>query len=355
MLPDKHTFYCLAVAAATIVAAPSASYSQTATNLVCNKCVGTSDIAKGAIVTSRLKGGAVTAGKLRDEAVVTAKLAKAAVTSAKIRGGAVTRAKLKNGAVSLSKLSAALQAAIAKIDQQATTIAALQSTVGSLQSTVNGHGNILTYFSVSDVEDPNDSDTSYPTVLITGANLQIVNGDGAVNNSLNGTGNLIVGYNHEFGAILDGEYAAQVGMVCDDPADTNQTDCENNGGTWASTHRGGSHNLIVGTGHSYASQGAIVAGMANRSLAEGASVTGGYHSFASGWIASVSGGRENRASGIYASISGGSEGNASGFYASISGGNENTASGTGASVSGGASGSAPGSDDWAAGSLWEDN
>lgn len=47
----------------------SAAWAQTATNLKCKKCVGTSDIATGAVTGSRLKGNAVTSGKIKNGSI----------------------------------------------------------------------------------------------------------------------------------------------------------------------------------------------------------------------------------------------------------------------------------------------
>lgn len=60
-----------------------------AKNVKCSKCVGTGDLAKGAVASSRLKAGAVTG----------AKIAPSAVTGAKIRDGSVTAADLAPGVI----------------------------------------------------------------------------------------------------------------------------------------------------------------------------------------------------------------------------------------------------------------
>jgi len=228
--------------------------------------------------------------------------------------------------VTSAKLSSALQVAIAKIDELEAQVASLQSILSSLQSSVDAHDAVLSFFSVTEVPDPNTPSTTYDTILLTGANLQIVNGDNAAN-TLNGLGNLIIGYNQGHGFILQGGYTALGVAVCSDPRYTDQTDCENNEGTWSANHRRGSHNLVIGPGHSYGSQGALIAGMANRSLGEGASVTGGYDNMAYGWNANVSGGLENTASGSESSINGGRENTADGPRSSLLGGQINTASG----------------------------
>ena len=96
-----------------------------ATDLVCNQCVGTSDIANGAVTVAKLAANAVnnskiangsvnaaklatnavTVSKLANSAVSTAKLATAAVTSAKLAPNAVKTTKIANAAVTAAKLA----------------------------------------------------------------------------------------------------------------------------------------------------------------------------------------------------------------------------------------------------------
>jgi hypothetical protein len=104
--------------------------------------------------------------------------------------------------------------------------------------------------------------------------------------------------------------------------------------------RGGMHNLVVGSEHSYGGAGGFVAGRHNRIGNLGASVTGGIH---------------NRAGGLYSSVSGGAENLADGAAASVSGGFRNVASGPKSSVSGGEEREAPDEFNWAAGDLFEPN
>jgi hypothetical protein len=186
-----------------------------------------------------------------------------------------------------------------------------------------------------------------PQLVITGANLRIVNGLGRtgcvdeggqeIPGCPNGVGNLIVGYNEPR------------------EADANI--------------RGGSHNVVVGTLHNFSRFGGVVVGFRNTISGDFASVSGGIGNTASGFAASVSGGGTNSASGGISSVSGGvansASGNdasvsggggntASGLGASVSGGGNNTASGLGASVSGGRGRLAEGEDDWVAGGLFQD-
>jgi hypothetical protein len=141
-------------------------------------------------------------------------------------------------------------------------------------------------------------------VVITGANLRIVNGLGSTN-STNDLGNLIVGYN-ESRVIFGGT---------DD--------------------RTGSHNVVVGEFLNFSSFGGLVVGHNNEVSGEFSSVSGGEFNTASGVRSSVSGGSGNTANGFAASVSGGEFNTASSFAASVSGGSNNTASGPTASVSGG--------------------
>src|SRR5439155_1561887 len=124
----------------------------------------------------------------------------------------------------------------------------------------------------------------------------------------------------------------------------------------------GSHNLVLGTGQSYTSFGAILGGLANtasgpysfvigeRDTASGhhASVSGGSHNTSSADAASVSGGyvsggAKNVANGESSAgynpgpswVGGGRNNTAEGSWSSVSGGFSNKAVSPGASVSGG--------------------
>jgi hypothetical protein len=156
-----------------------------------------------------------------------------------------------------------------------------------------------------------------PTVVVSGANLQVVNGLGATNGQpadpqatdplvteTNGLGNLIVGYNE------------------DDPYETRE--------------RGGSHNVILGQGQEFTSFGGLIAGRSNASRAPYASVAGGLRNLASGTTATVLGGAENEARGEFATIGGGTFGLADGTGATVSGGFRGRSAGYVSTVSGGA-------------------
>jgi hypothetical protein len=94
-------------------------------------------------------------------------------------------------------------------------------------------------------------------MTFTGVNVQIVSGSGATDGPVNGTGNLIIGYN-------------------ENPGD-----------------QSGSHNLVVGQGHTFTNYGGFVAGLGNTVGGPNASVSGGQGNTAyAGW-SSISGGMSN--------------------------------------------------------------
>jgi hypothetical protein len=140
-----------------------------------------------------------------------------------------------------------------------------------------------------------------PEIVITGANLRLVNGLRGTATT-NGLGNLLVGYNEP----REGENV-----------------------------RTGSHNVVVGQGHNFSSFGGLVVGRQNDIRGAFAAVSGGFDNTASGESAAVCGGIFNRASGNSAAVSGGFDNTADGSAASVCGGDGNTASGSTAAVSGG--------------------
>lgn len=190
-----------------------------------------------------------------------------------------------------------------------------------------------------------------PTIQFSGANVQIVNGEGKTS-ALNGAGNLIIGYDEE-----------QDPVVC-------------SGGLFMKCNpvsRTGSHNLVLGEIQSYASYGSLLGGLYNTNTASGAnsfvvglenvvrgpsssvsggthngaetkasSVSGGEFNFAAGGAAWVSGGDGNTARAEASSVTGGTFNEATGAGSSVSGGNTNKATGAGSSVTGGATNKASG-------------
>jgi hypothetical protein len=135
-------------------------------------------------------------------------------------------------------------------------------------------------------------------MIITGANLRIVNGLGATQTT-NGLGNLIVGYNE----------LRQENPDCPRVNPGNCTDT-----------RTGSHNLVVGEENNFSRFGGIVVGL---------------HNETSGDFSAVSGGEGNTASGTWSAISGGTNNRTPGFASAVSAGLRNIASGDRSAVSGG--------------------
>jgi len=267
----------------------------------------------------------------------------------------------------ISALQSDLADAIVTITSLQTNLAILESnTVLSL----NGYLQLTTF---------DGSDTAE----FTGVNVQINNGTGSVVSSNgpfnnNGLGNLIVGYN---------EFEPSATEFCSDNQYDNQVDCEASAETWGNNMHTGSHNIVVGRGNSFTSQGGVVFGSHNAIVENFANVTGGRENIASGLNSAVSGGDTNTASGKESSVSGGVRNIAGGenssisggdtnlihsnarsssisgglsnetsqLHASVSGGRDNVASGIYSSISGGNSRTTVGIYDWVAGSLFEDD
>jgi hypothetical protein len=166
---------------------------------------------------------------------------------------------------------------------------------------------VLSHLSIVHLDDGRGGKVK--TIRVSGANLQIVNGlgttdgrsDAAAQGKTNGLGNLILGY-----------------------AEGRQD-----------TDRRGSHNVVIGVGHSYTSFGGLVVGEQNTISSRFASVTGGTENVASGPHSSVTGGKNNQAYGTLSSVIGGEGNIAYGGLSSVTGGKGNNAEGTLSSVTGG--------------------
>ncbi len=219
-----------------------------------------------------------------------------------------------------------LQSQLSALQAQQAELKALREQIDSLAAEVKG----LKANTVLDLNGYLTFDVSngYPTALFRGINVQIVNGTGDTQ-TLNGMGNLIVGYNRP----SNGSFICSTGAV------DSQAQCLASGGTWAQSHKSGSHNIVGGDFNSYSSWGGLVLGLENAVSAPYAAIVAG---------------ARNRAGASFASISGGSYNIASGIYSSVNAGFANRASGDFAGVGGGASRQASGAHDWAAGSRFED-
>ena len=273
---------------------------------------------------------------------------------------------------------------------------------------------ILSHMSIVHLDDGSGNPVN-KTIRFTGVNVQVVNGLDATNGApfdpdsvdpldtvVNGVGNLIVGYNelgNPFGDDRTGShnivvghgnsYTSFGGFVGPRDNMTSAPFASVTGGQLnmasgiSSSVSGGLNNTAnggqasVGGGRSNTASGyrssvsggrsneasgfycSVSGGAANKASGYRSSVSGGIYNTASGYYggSSVSGGLFNTASGGYSSVSGGAYNTASGYYigSSVSGGRNNVASGDFSSVSGGNNRSVSGKDDWAAGSLFEDN
>lgn len=154
-------------------------------------------------------------------------------------------------------------------------------------------------------------------LVLTGMNFQVVSGSGTTEGTVNGTGNIILGYN-----------------------ETNSS----------KEKRTGSHNLVVGRYHSYSNYGGVVAGEDNEVTGKSASVLGGAQNLAAGagsvvvagennWTVGTSSallaGETNKTSALACSVVSGSGNLCSGRSSSVSGGSNNTCSGQGSVLAGG--------------------
>lgn len=205
------------------------------------------------------------------------------------------------------------------------------------------------------------------TVIFEGVNLQVTNGSGQTN-SVNGAGNLIVGYNESRGDGTDdkdGSHNLVIGSRHNYPNFGGLVAGDRNTvfGAFASV-TGGSSNTAEGNGSSvsggqmnFASglSSSVTAGFRNEAFGPRSSVNGGIDNIANGDRATVSGGEANVADGVSSHISGGSLGSAEGAVATVSGGLRNTAAGNFSTVGGGADRTAAGATNWTAGTLLEAN
>lgn len=139
-------------------------------------------------------------------------------------------------------------------------------------------------------------------LVLTGMNLQVVNGTGDTDGNTNGTGNVIIGYDES-----------------DDKSD----------------EKDGSHNLVVGRYHSYSTYGGIVAGEDNVITGESASVLGGVRNEADGDGAVVVGGISNQADGETSVVIAGELNRSFGRSCVITTGTQNLCTGLASGVSGG--------------------
>jgi hypothetical protein len=196
---------------------------------------------------------------------------------------------------------AALKTQVSALQQQ---VAALQSQLDSTTASANASATTLgqyantldradAFLAVVDLDGNGD-------VVVDGANLRVQDGTGStasVPGQENGKGNVIIGY------------------------DEDNTDQD--------AVKTGSHNLVVGEGHTYTSHGGFVGGHENSITARSASVVGGAANVAGADESTVCGGFRNSATGGGATVSGGYDNVAIGTGSTVSGGTDQTASSDG--------------------------
>ena len=187
---------------------------------------------------------------------------------------------------------------------------------------------ILSHLSLAQVPIDNQG-TLVPTITITGANLQLVNGMGSSwgdsegdvwnpsTHRTNGLGNLIIGYQE------------------------NRTD-DGVGDTDDGNYRTGSHNLVVGAMNNYWSWGGLIVGARNSMGGWLSTVAGGFNNIANGEAAVVSGGDSNYAIGRAATVSGGWGNSAEARGSTVCGGGGNFAYGEFSFIGGGRNNTANG-------------
>ena len=157
--------------------------------------------------------------------------------------------------------------------QQKTQIAALQTTVAAQGTKLTAAAPVLALAPYVSLTSSALNGVKGPNIVFKGVNVTVRSRN--AEDDVTGTGNLIVGWD-------------------DLPPYT-----------LPSPWRIGSNNLVVGSGNNFTSYGCFVAGSYNTTSEALASVSGGTENKASGICASVSGGWTNTASGNYASVSGG--------------------------------------------------
>ncbi len=167
-----------------------------------------------------------------------------------------------------------------------------------------------------------------PHVVFSRCNVHVRSGATATDAAVNGSGNLIVGYN-EGRCTGDPDGG---GGITDNPDSFFQKACLvdsecGDGGICDFGNREGSHNVIVGHQHEYGSFGGVVGGRANALAAEHTSVAAGHRDLADAPFSSIQGGIDNRASGEAATVVGGFDNDAQGVSSAVVAGTGNTATG----------------------------
>ena len=158
------------------------------------------------------------------------------------------------------------------LKQLAQTVASLQKQVTSLKSQLTKARSVLALAPYVSLDRSAVNGVAGPNVVFKGCNLQVKSKTSE--STIDGTGNLIVGW-------------------------------DDNPSTTPSGYRSGSNNLVCGDNQTFTSIGCFLAGGNNTASAEQAAVSGGFANTASNSGATVSGGANNVASGYLSVVSGG--------------------------------------------------
>ncbi len=200
------------------------------------------------------------------------------------------------------------------LEQLAGLLVAQQEQIASLEEQLLGQEQAIASLAplLSLVPVAERSSFGQDTWNLSGLNVRLDNGAGTTYGASNGLGNLILGYNESEGGHRDAEGNFMDGEV-----------------------RVGSHNLVVGAGHTYGSNGSLLGGYNNSLFGQGSAILSGQASLATGTWSAILGGLDNRATATNTCISGGHSNTASGDRASVSGGLLNISAGIATSILGG--------------------
>jgi uncharacterized coiled-coil protein SlyX len=192
----------------------------------------------------------------------------------------------------VSKLEAKILAQQKKLQEAYNTISNLQAELNSLNADLSTFRKLKEYVrlvpgTMEGVRGPN--------LIFEGVNVHIRNKRSSTT-VVDGLGNLIIGYD---------EIGDEAGLFYPSPV------------------RNGSHNLVVGSGHSFSSAGGFVGGYRNTIRGSFSTVAGGFLNEANGEHSSVSGGLLNVATGEFSAVCGGMQNDTASFASSITGGSYN--------------------------------
>ena len=101
----KFISFSLSILGAFSILHTSNAVALTADDVVCDKCIDTTDVKWGAISTGKLKNNAVKTNKIKDGNVTNSKLANDAVTSAKVKNESLTGSDILNNSLTTNDIA----------------------------------------------------------------------------------------------------------------------------------------------------------------------------------------------------------------------------------------------------------